>query len=125
MVCRGNHTAGGNAAAGNGAAVVGVGLIGSGFIASTYAEALQDVRNAEITANYSRDLDRARAFAGRWGPIPSQYDDIAALCADPAVDLVAISLPNEVHLEATRIAAAAGKGGGGAKALGRRGPGGA
>jgi predicted dehydrogenase len=90
--------------------VIGVGLIGSGFIASTYAEALQDVRNAEITANYSRDLDRARAFAGRWGPIPSQYDDIAALCADPAVDLVVISLPNEVHLEATRIAAAAGRG---------------
>ncbi len=90
--------------------MIGVGLIGSGFIASTYAEALQDVGNAEITANYSRDLDRALAFAGRWGPIPRQYDDIAALCADPAVDLVVISLPNEVHLEATRIAAAAGRG---------------
>jgi len=89
---------------------VGVGLIGSGFIASTYADALQDVRDAEITANYSRDPNRAAAFAAEWGPIPSQYDDIAALCADPAVDLVVISLPNEVHLEATRIAAAAGKG---------------
>jgi len=88
---------------------VGVGLIGSGFIASTYADALQDVRDAEITANYSRDPNRAAAFAAEWGPIPSQYDDIAALCADPAVDLVVISLPNEVHLEATRIAAAAGK----------------
>jgi predicted dehydrogenase len=89
--------------------MIGVGLIGSGFIAHTYAEALQDARNAEITANYSRDQVRARALAERWG-IPRQYDDIAALCADPAVDLVVIALPNEAHLAATRIAAAAGKG---------------
>ena len=90
--------------------MIGVGLIGSGFIADTYAEALQDVRNAEITANYSRDPARARAFAERWGGIPHQYDDISALCADPAVDLVVIALPNEVHLAATGMAAAAGKG---------------
>jgi predicted dehydrogenase len=90
--------------------MVGIGLIGSGFIASTYAEALEDVRDARITANYSRDPARARLFAERYGPIPRQYDDIAALCADPAVDLVVISLPNEAHIEATRIAAAAGRG---------------
>jgi predicted dehydrogenase len=90
--------------------VIGVGLIGSGFIANTYAEALQDVRNAEITANYSRDLGRARAFADQWGPIPNSYDDIAALCADPAVHLVVIALPNEAHLDAVAIAAEAGKG---------------
>jgi predicted dehydrogenase len=90
--------------------VIGVGLIGSGFIANTYAEALQDVRNAEITANYSRDASRARAFADRWGPIASQYDDIAALCADPAVHLVVVALPNEAHLAAVTIAAGAGKG---------------
>jgi len=90
--------------------VIGVGLIGSGFIANTYAEALQDVRNAEITANYSRNAARARAFADRWAPSAAQYDDIAALCADPAVHLVVIALPNEAHLDATAIAAAAGKG---------------
>ncbi|HUZ26161.1 MAG TPA: Gfo/Idh/MocA family oxidoreductase [Streptosporangiaceae bacterium] len=90
--------------------MVGIGLIGSGFIGSTYADALRDVRQAEITANYSRDLARARAFAGQWGPIARQYDDLAALCADPAVDLVVIGLPNEVHLEAVAVAAAAGKG---------------
>jgi predicted dehydrogenase len=90
--------------------VIGIGLIGSGFIANTYAEALQDVRNAEITANYSRHADRARAFANRWAPGANQYDDINALCADPAVHLVVIALPNEAHLDATAIAAKAGKG---------------
>jgi len=89
--------------------VVGIGMVGSGFIADTYADALQDVRNAELVAAYSRTARRAADFAAKWGPGPALYDDIAALCADPAVDLVVIALPNEVHLEATAIAAAAGK----------------
>src|SRR5882757_516937 len=89
--------------------MVGIGLLGSGFIADTYADALGDTRDAWLAANYSRDRGRARALADKWGPIPAQYDDMAALCADPAVDLVVIALPNEVHLEATRLAAAAGK----------------
>jgi len=90
--------------------VIRVGLLGSGFISDTYADALQDVRNAEIVANYSRDISRAREFAEKWAPIPTQYDSMEALCADPEVDLVVIALPNEVHVEAVRIAAAAGKG---------------
>jgi predicted dehydrogenase len=90
--------------------VIGVGLIGSGFISDTYADALQDVRTATLVANYSRDLDRADALARKWAPESIRYTDIAALCADPAVDLVVIALPNEAHLDAVRIAAAAGKG---------------
>ena len=90
--------------------MIGVGLIGSGFISDTYADALQDVRNATLVANYSRTLDRAVALAEKWGPIAAQYDSIEALCADPAVDLVVIALPNEAHLSAVKIAAAAGKG---------------
>ncbi|KIF73228.1 hypothetical protein QR77_03060 [Streptomyces sp. 150FB] len=90
--------------------MIGVGLIGSGFIGNTYADALTDVRNAELVANYSRDPARAEAFARQWAPDARQYGDIAELCADPSVDLVVIALPNEAHLEAVRIAAAAGKG---------------
>lgn len=90
--------------------MIRVGLLGSGFIADTYADALQDVRNAELVANYSRDLDRATALARKWGPIPRQYDDMAALCADDEVDLVVVALPNEAHVTAVRIAAEAGKG---------------
>jgi len=88
--------------------MTGIGMLGSGFIATTYAEALEDVRNAEIVANYSRDLSRAAGFADRWNS-PRAYQDVAELCADPAVELVVIALPNEAHLPATEIAAAAGK----------------
>ncbi len=89
--------------------MVGIGMLGSGFIASTYAEALEDVRDARLTANYSREAGRAAQFAARWGSA-ARYDDMAALCADPAVDLVVIALPNEAHLDAAAAAAAAGKG---------------
>jgi predicted dehydrogenase len=89
--------------------MIGVGMLGSGFIARTYAEAFQDVRNAAITANFSRDPARAAEFARLFGPIPAQYRDMAALCADPAVDLVVVALPNEAHLPAVRAAASAGK----------------
>ena len=89
--------------------MIGIGILGSGFISDAYADALQDVRNARIVATYSRSEIRAAEFARRWGPIPNQYRDMAALCADPAVDLVVVALPNEVHVEAVRIAAAAGK----------------
>jgi predicted dehydrogenase len=88
--------------------MTGIGMLGSGFIATTYAEALEDVRDATIVANYSRDLARASAFAGRWG-LPRMYTDMAALCADPNVDLVVIALPNEAHLAATQCAAVTGK----------------
>jgi predicted dehydrogenase len=90
--------------------LIRVGLLGSGFIADTYADALQDVRGAELVANYSRDLSRAVAFAEKWGPIATQYDDMAALCESDDVDLVVVALPNEVHVEAVRLVAAAGKG---------------
>jgi len=88
--------------------VIGIGLLGSGFISDTYADALQDVREAQVTANYSRNPERAAEFAQKWNSKP--YNTMAALCADPDVDLVVVALPNEVHLEAVTHIAAAGKG---------------
>jgi predicted dehydrogenase len=90
--------------------MIRIGLIGSGFIADTYADALRDVRNAEIVANFSRDEQRGRGFAARWAPASRVYTDLAALCADDGIDLVVIALPNEAHLDAVRQAAAQGKG---------------
>jgi predicted dehydrogenase len=89
--------------------LVRVGLLGSGFVADFYLDGLQDVRNAEVVANYSRSAERAQAFSEKWGGIPRQYTSIEELCADDGVDLVIIGLPNHMHLDAVRVAAAAGK----------------
>src|SRR5207237_777370 len=68
-----------------------------------------DVRNAQLVACYSRSKTRSAEFAVKWGPDVTAHPDMDALCADPRVDIVVIALPNEIHLEATRIAAKHGK----------------
>jgi len=83
--------------------MIGVGLLGSGFIAESYADALLDVRNAELVACFSRNSKRSAAFAEKWKiAARATMDDV---CADPRVEIVIVALPNEVHLEAVGVAA--------------------
>jgi predicted dehydrogenase len=83
--------------------MIGVGLLGSGFIAESYADALLDVRKAELVACTSRSPKRSAAFATKWKA--KAYATMDEVCADPKVDIVIVALPNEVHLEAVEIAA--------------------
>jgi predicted dehydrogenase len=87
---------------------VNLGLLGSGFVAEFYMDALRDVPGAHVVANHSRSIDRAREFGERHD-VPSQYTDVEALCADGEVQIVVVGLPNCLHLDAIRAAAAAGK----------------
>jgi predicted dehydrogenase len=89
--------------------VVGLGMLGSGFIADHYATGVGYVPGASVVASAATGGLRSAAFARRHR-VPTTYDTMAALCADPAVDLVVIALPNHLHLEAVRAAVAAGKG---------------
>jgi predicted dehydrogenase len=96
---------------------VGIGMLGSGFIGEFHADGLRYVPNARVVANYGAGSERREAFAARFGSRP--YDSIEAVCTDPEVGLVVVSLPNQLHLEAVRAAAAAGKGVACTKPLGR------
>jgi len=62
----------------------------------------------EIVAIASREVDQARAVAGRLG-IPKALGSYEALLADEDVDAVYIPLPNHLHPEWTMAAARAGK----------------
>ena len=66
--------------------MIGVGLLGSGFIAETYADALTDVRNAELVACYSRNPARSAAFAEKWKV--KAYATMDEVCADPRLQIV-------------------------------------
>lgn len=98
---------------------VGIGMLGSGFIGEFHAHGLRYVPNARVVANYGAGAERRQTFARRFGS--RAHDSIEAVCADPDVDLVVVSLPNQLHLEAVRAAAAAGKGVACTKPLGRNG----
>ena len=74
-----------------------VALLGSGFIADIHAESFRRfVPDAEVTAVYSRNIDKARAFADAHG-IPEAYDDIQELLDKSDIDIVDICLPNDLH----------------------------
>jgi predicted dehydrogenase len=87
---------------------VSLGLLGSGFVADFYMAGLRDVPGAHVVANYSRSAERAREFGERYD-VPRQYTDVEQLCADDEVEIVVIGLPNHLHLDAVRAAAAAKK----------------
>jgi predicted dehydrogenase len=89
--------------------VIRVGILGSGFISDSYADSILDVRTAVLAGNYSRSAERAAEFAERWSS-PFHTTSMDELCARDDIDVVVIALPNEVHVEAVRVAAAAGKG---------------
>jgi predicted dehydrogenase len=96
---------------------VRVGMLGSGFIGEFHTLGLRYVPEARVVVNGDANPDRREAFARRFGSRP--VDSIEALCADPEVDLVVVSLPNHLHREAVLAAAAAGKAVACTKPLGR------
>ncbi len=99
---------------------VGIGMLGTGFIGQFHHQGLRHVPAARAAACYGRDAARREAFATRNG-YARAYDTIEGVCADPGVDLVIVSLPNELHLEAIETAARHGKGVACTKPLGRTG----
>lgn len=85
------------------------GVLGVAGIAVDHViPAMKKSANATVTAIASRDLERAQRAASEF-EIPNAYGAYAELLASDAVDAVYIPLPNDLHLQWTLAAAAAGK----------------
>jgi myo-inositol 2-dehydrogenase / D-chiro-inositol 1-dehydrogenase len=88
---------------------VRIGIVGSRFQADCIAAAVRAVPDeAEVVAVASPTPGHAADFARRHG-VPAAYADWRALLRDPAVELVSVTAPNDVHAEVTIAAARAGK----------------
>ena len=85
-----------------------VGIIATGHIAEKAATTLAAIDSMECLAVGSRTLEKAQAFASRFG-IPRAYGSYAELLADPDVQLVYVAVPHHMHFEVTRDAILAGK----------------
>src|ERR1700675_2994914 len=85
------------------------GIIGAGEIAArAMAPALNRAAATKLTAIYSRSMDKAQAFAGRFKAARA-YDSLEKMLADPELDAVYIASPNSLHAAHTIQAARAGK----------------
>lgn len=73
-------------------AIVGIGRLADAAVAPAIAAAA----GCELVAVCSRDLGRAKAFAGRHGAAAA-YDDLAAMVSDDGVDVVYVATPNGLH----------------------------
>jgi 1,5-anhydro-D-fructose reductase (1,5-anhydro-D-mannitol-forming) len=70
--------------------------------------AINQQPDSKVVAVMSSDAARAKQFATE-NNVPHAYDSVAALLADPEVDVVYISTTNELHKEQTLAAAKPGK----------------
>ena len=88
-------------------APVRVGCIGMGWWSDVLADAIARSGKLEIAACYTRSPDKRAAFAAKYGCRPmASYE---AMLADPAIEAIINTTPNDAHLETTGAAAAAGK----------------
>jgi predicted dehydrogenase len=84
-------------------------MLGTGLIGGFYTQTLHGLRSRDRVVNvYSRAAERARAFAKERG-IPRWSDDLKKAICDPESEIVVVGIPNNVHEEAVKFAAEAGK----------------
>lgn len=82
-----------------------IAMLGSGFIARFYADALHAHRRVDrIITVHSRNPENARRFAQDYG-LPHVADSMKEAVAHPEVDVVIISLPNDLHETAVELCA--------------------
>src|SRR5262245_56332171 len=83
-------------------------MLGSGFIGEFHTLGFRYVPGIHLAASYGRDPERRSSFKDRLG-YARAHDSIDGVCSDPEVDLVVVSLPNHLHVEAVQSAARNGK----------------
>ena len=78
-----------------------------GWWSDVLADAITRSGRLQIVSCFTRSDEKRRAFAAKYGcePAPS-YE---AMLADPSIEAIINTTPNNVHLETTRAAARAGK----------------
>jgi len=84
------------------------GIIGTGFIAKQFAEGLKYATGAEFLAVSSRNREKAKDFAEKFGA-KKFYGSREEMLADTEIDIVYVATPNHCHAPDSIAALKAGK----------------
>jgi UDP-N-acetyl-2-amino-2-deoxyglucuronate dehydrogenase len=87
----------------------GIAIVGTGNVARGHLQAIRGNARAELVALGARTQEGGHAWAAQQGATCPIYTDLATLLADPAVDIVILGTPNDLHASQTILAARAGK----------------
>ena len=83
-------------------------VIGTGFMGRTHLEALRRVENVDVVEVAATSLDKARAAAAGYNVL-NATGDWRDVIADPSIDAVHITTPNDSHFPIAKAAFEAGK----------------
>jgi predicted dehydrogenase len=86
---------------------VGAAVIGTGFIGTVHVEALRRI-GVQVHGVLGSSPERGAARAATLG-VARAYDSFDELLADPAVEVVHVTSPNDLHLPHAKAALAAGR----------------
>jgi predicted dehydrogenase len=84
-----------------------VACIGMGWWSDVLADAITRSRKLKIVACFTRSEDKRLAFSGKYDCEP--VESYEAVLADPSIEAIINTTPNDVHLPTTKQAAEAGK----------------
>src|SRR3954463_167179 len=84
-----------------------VGCLGMGWWSDVLADAMKRSGKFEMVGCYTRSAEKRLAFSKKYGC--KAVDSYEQLLRDKSVEAIVNTTPNNVHLETTRAAAAAGK----------------
>lgn len=86
-----------------------IAMLGSGFINDFYTSCLKKSRSMDqVKLVFSRSEERAKSFADKWS-VPNWTTSMEKAVNHPDIDTIVIGLSNDLHLEAVKLSAAAGK----------------
>ena len=84
------------------------GIIGTGYISSQFCDALKQLPQAKIAAICSRDEQRGKSFADKYG-CSTVFTDLNEMCQSEDIDVIYIGTPHSCHPEGLFAALRAGK----------------
>lgn len=83
------------------------GIIGTGMIGGFHAKAIAAMHGGELAGVADQVIERAQTFAKQYDT--RAYESVAAMVADPEIDIVTIGTPSGAHLDPAMAAITAGK----------------
>jgi predicted dehydrogenase len=86
---------------------IGAAVIGTGFIGTVHVEALRRI-GVQVRGVLGSTPERGAARAETLG-VARAYESLSDLLADPAVQVVHVTSPNDLHVSQTKAAMAAGR----------------
>ena len=86
---------------------ISAGVVGVGFIGVAHVEALRRL-GINVVGVVGSSPERAKAKADA-ADLPAVYESVAAMAADPTIDVIHVASPNYAHADQVRICLDAGK----------------